>query len=116
MWSQVVKYSQGKRLNQNYSTGWEAAVGAAVMAKSNPDDYIPSYMTNQLGTRTTMQQAGFRTRNKRRNENVRQTKKKEKTINARKFRKIVKSHMGRKDTKEYKYQPEKFTKPNHQNR
>ena len=63
IWSTVVKYSQGKWLNQNYSTAWLIAVSIAIMGKSS-DEHIQSYMENQLGVSTTQQQIIYRERKK----------------------------------------------------
>jgi len=107
LWAQVTKYSQGKRLNQNYSELWEVGVGMAVLCKSDPAQYIRSLFRQHLGLKESGIQSEFRQRREQRRQKKRMHKDSENGQAAKRQRKIVKSNMGKKGSADRLYKPEK---------
>ena len=106
LWNQVIKYSQGKRLNQNYSELWEVGVGIAVLNKSDPSKFILSLFTS-LGLPESTNLASYRKKREHRRAKDRAYHQSDTAKATRRRSKVVKSNMGRKPKSEYKYKPEK---------
>ena len=111
IWSQVVKHSQGKRLNQNYSISWEVCINIAIISMSLSNNLpVLTFIQNQMGVGSRELQLQFRERKTARLQKIKSTKQSKKAMLTRKYRKIVKSNLGSNQNADYEYKSEKVYK------
>ena len=102
LWSIVTKYSQGKRLNQNYSRAWEVAIALAILQQSDPSHYDEK-LFKKLGLLQNDVQKQFQKRNERIRSSSKRYRQSEKAILTKKWRKTVKRAMSQKSSNKKRY-------------